>query len=162
MNYSIDLRRRVVEFVKKGGSKAEAAWIFNISRVTIYDWLRRSDLAPKARGPCDRKLKKNELVDHVKAYPDAFLRKRAAHFGVRTSTVWAALQKLNICKKNDALLWEKSQQKSALSARSTLSYAEVWQGEHCIFWWKWLWGSSCSFIWLGSKRKEDLRRYLWE
>ena len=107
MSYSIDLRRRVVEFVKQGGAKTEAARVFNISRVTIYDWLQRSDLAPKARGPCDRKLKKDELAAHVRAYPDAFLRERAAHFGVRTSTIWAALQKLGMRKKNDPLHGER-------------------------------------------------------
>ncbi|MBF0445771.1 MAG: helix-turn-helix domain-containing protein [Magnetococcales bacterium] len=103
MSYSIDLRRRVVEFVKQGGSKAEAARVFNVSRPTIYDWLQRPDLTPKSRGPCDRKLMKDELADHVKNYPDAFLRERATHFGVRTSTIWAALQKLNMRKKNDTL-----------------------------------------------------------
>ena len=107
MSYSIDLRRRVVEFVNEGGQKAEAARIFNVSRGTIYNWLQRSDLAPKARGLCDRKLKKDELAAHVKAYPDAFLRERAIHFGVRIGTIWAALQKMDIRKKNDTLRGEK-------------------------------------------------------
>jgi hypothetical protein len=65
--------------------------------------LQRTDLAPSVRGLSDRKLKKDELAAHVDDYPDAILRERAAHFGVRTSTVWAALQKIRINKKNDAV-----------------------------------------------------------
>jgi transposase len=103
MSYSIDLRKRVIDFVNNGGQKAEAARIYNVGRSTIYTWLQRSDLKPSVRGPCDRKLMKDELEAHVEAYPDAILRERAAHFDVRTSTVWAALQKLSIRKKNDAL-----------------------------------------------------------
>ena len=103
MSYSIDLRRRVIEFVKQGGRKAEAARIFKVGRSTIYEWLERSDLAPTVRGPCDRKLKKDVLAAHVKAHPDALLRERAEHFGVRTSTVWAALRKMGIRKKNHPL-----------------------------------------------------------
>ncbi|MBF0622842.1 MAG: helix-turn-helix domain-containing protein, partial [Magnetococcales bacterium] len=87
MSYDIDLRKRAVEYVNSGGKKAEAARIFGISRGTIYEWLKRSDLTPKSRGLSDRKLKKAELAAHVEAYPDAFLRERAEHFGVRTSTI---------------------------------------------------------------------------
>jgi putative transposase len=103
MSYSIDYRRRVVEFVKQGGSKLEASRIFNISRATIYNWLGRSDLAPKARGQCDRKLKKSELAAHIEKFPDAFLRERASHFGVKPSTVCIAVKKLRISKKNDKI-----------------------------------------------------------
>ena len=104
MSYDIDLRKRVVDFVKNGGQKADAARIFTVNRGTVYNWLARPDLTPTVRGSCDRKLKKDELAAHVKEFPDAILRERAAHFGVRTSTVWAALQKIGIRKKNDTIL----------------------------------------------------------
>jgi putative transposase len=103
MSYDTDLRERVIAFVKNGGRKTDAVRIFNLSRATIYNWLQRSDLTPKKRGLSDRKLSKKELAAHVEAHPDAFLRERAAHFGVRTSTVWAALRQMGIRKKNDAL-----------------------------------------------------------
>jgi putative transposase len=104
MSYSIDYRRRVVEFVEQGGSKLEAARIFNISHATIYNWLGRSGLEPKARGLCDRKLKKSDLAAHIKKFPDAFLRERAVHFGVDPSTICVAMKKLKISKKNDTIL----------------------------------------------------------
>ena len=103
MNYSVDLRRRVIEFVKQGGRKTDAAHIFNVGRRTIYDWLERSDLNPTVRGVYDSKLNKKELAAHVKAHPDALLRERAEHFGMHTSTIGSALKKMAIRKKNQPL-----------------------------------------------------------
>lgn len=36
MGYSTDLRERVVDFVKNGGSKTEAAKQFSVSRAIVY------------------------------------------------------------------------------------------------------------------------------
>jgi transposase len=47
MSYSLDLRRRVMEFVASGGGKSEAARRFSVGSQTVYDWLKRKDLAPK-------------------------------------------------------------------------------------------------------------------
>ena len=103
MSHSIDLKRRVIEFVNQGGRKTEAVRIFSVGRSTIYEWLEQSDLTPAVRRPYDSKLKKDELAAHVKAHPDALLRERAEHFGVHTGTVWAALQKMGIREKNNPL-----------------------------------------------------------
>jgi transposase len=103
MSHSIDLRKRVVAYVTQGGSKTEAVRIFAIGRRTIYNWLKMEDLSPKPAKTRRRKLDKAALAGHVRAYPDAILRERAAHFGVRVNAIWVALQQLNIRKKNDAL-----------------------------------------------------------
>src|SRR5665213_2028008 len=101
MSYSVDLRERVVEYVSKGGSKAEAARIFVIGRDTIYRWLSADDLSPRPAKTRKRKLDKAALAAHVRDYPDWVLRERAAHFGVRINSIWSALQTLRISKKND-------------------------------------------------------------
>jgi transposase len=101
MSYSIDLRERVVEYVSKGGSKAEAARIFAIGRDTIYRWLAADDLLPRPAKTRKRKLDKVVLAAHVCEYPDMILRERAEHFGVRVNSIWVALQTLRITKKND-------------------------------------------------------------
>lgn len=41
MNYSIDLRERVIKFIEDGGTKVEAARIFCMCRHTIYNWLKK-------------------------------------------------------------------------------------------------------------------------
>lgn len=115
MSYDIELRERVIDFIEAGGRKTDAAVLFQVGRTTIYNWLKRPSLDPTPRGNCDRKLKKEELAAHVKAYPDALQRERAAHFGVCKSTICEALKKMGIRKKNEALLREEPQQKSVLS-----------------------------------------------
>ena len=99
MTCSLDLRERVVNHVRSGGSKAEAARRYGVSRQTVYNWLVRDDLSPKAHGLRCRKLDKAALSRHVEEYPDALLRERAAHFGVRTNAIWVAMRNLGFIKK---------------------------------------------------------------
>jgi len=103
MSYSVDLRERVIDFVRSGGSQSEASRLFKVTRRSIYNWLQREDLAPTPHKERRRKLDKTALAAHVRDYPDALLRERAAHFGVSVPSVWAALRRVKITKKNDAL-----------------------------------------------------------
>ena len=57
--YALDLRERVVKFIKLGGSKAEAARRFELGRSTVYRYLdavQAGTLAPKASWGHWRKL----------------------------------------------------------------------------------------------------------
>jgi transposase len=40
MAYSLDLRKRVVDYVENGGGITKAAALFKVGRATIYRWLR--------------------------------------------------------------------------------------------------------------------------
>ena len=55
MAYSLDLRKRALDFVSAGGSKAEASRRFSVGRSTLYNWLNAPDpskrSAPVARRP---------------------------------------------------------------------------------------------------------------
>ena len=101
MTYSIDLRARVVAYVRGGGSKSEAARMFKVSRVTVYDWLSRGDdLSPKRYSRTRyRKLDWEALSRDVEQYPDAFLKERARRFGVHVSSIGYALSKLRVTHK---------------------------------------------------------------
>ena len=100
MSYSIDLRERAVKYVQDGGLQSKACEIFSISRKTLYNWLTKEELAPKkTRSRFQRKLDKEALSKHVQEHPDALLRERAAHFGVRVNSIWVALGVLKISKK---------------------------------------------------------------
>jgi len=101
MTYSIDLRERAVSYVRSGGSQSEASRIFKVTSRSIYNWLQRDDLSPALHGSRRRKLDKAALAAHVRDFPDALLRERAAHFNVSHQSLWMALRKLNIVKKND-------------------------------------------------------------
>ena len=52
MSYSSDLRKRVLDFVIAGGSKAEASRTYDVSRTCIYNWLDAKDpLSRQKPGP---------------------------------------------------------------------------------------------------------------
>lgn len=101
MTYSIDLRKRAVSYVRDGGSRLDACRLFNIDRKTLYHWLKREDLSPKGRPGGGYKLNKASLYRHVQENPDAFLRERAEYFGVKPHTIYYALKRMGIVKKND-------------------------------------------------------------
>lgn len=103
MTYSLDFRRCAVAYVRDGGSQAACCRAFKIDRKTLYHWFHADDLRPKASGPRHRKLDKAALAADVRDHPDAFLRERAARFGVHVSNISRALRQLEIRKKNDAL-----------------------------------------------------------
>lgn len=103
MSYSVDLRERAVSFVRGGGSRAQAAALFQVGRTTLYRWLNATDLHPRPAKERRRKLDKVALAAHVRDFPDALLKERAAHFGVHINAIWVALKKLKVTKKNDAL-----------------------------------------------------------
>ncbi len=99
MTYSLDLREAVISYINNGGSKVEAAQLFNISRNTLYRWLGMNDLRPKVHGQRHRKIDKVSLVKHVEEYPDMYLRERAEIFGVHLSSMGHMLKKMRIVKK---------------------------------------------------------------
>lgn len=103
MSYSVDLRERVVSYVRGGGSRTKASQLFQVGRTTLYRWLNSTDLQPKPAKERRRKLDMAALTAHVRDYPDALLKERAAHFGVCINAIWMAMKKLKITKKNDEI-----------------------------------------------------------
>ena len=101
MSYSLDLRKRVLDFLSNGGSKAEASRRYNVSRMCIYKWLAAEDplrcQKPGPRGP--HRLDYNALKQHVADFPDHTQQERATHFQVSKSCINYALGKLNITRK---------------------------------------------------------------
>ena len=101
MAYSTDLRKRVLDFINKGGSKAAAERTFGVSRRTVYNWLEAEDPfaceKPGPKGPRD--IDYDALQQHVADFPDATLAERGKHFSVSTNGIFYALSKLNITRK---------------------------------------------------------------
>jgi transposase len=100
--YTLDLRERVVKFVKSGGSKAEAARRFAVGRRTVYRYLdaaQAGTLAPKQSWGHWRKLDPHQLQAHVKKHPDATLKEIQKVFGVSHHAVWVRLRQLGFTLK---------------------------------------------------------------
>ena len=103
MAYSLDLRKRVVAFVKAGGSKSEAHRRFKVSLWCVNNWLSRETLeATYSHHGRPRKLDLAELKQHIIDYPDMILRERAEHFGVYINSIWHACKLLNITRKKNS------------------------------------------------------------
>ena len=101
MRYSIDLRQRVLKYIKSGGTKVSAAKRFSVSRGVVYQWLGSEEpLRYKKPGPrMPRVLDATALKQHVVDFPDETLSERARHFQVSKSTVWYGLRKLGYTRK---------------------------------------------------------------
>ena len=110
MAYSTDLRKRVLDFITNGGSKAAAERTFRVSRRTIYNWLEAEDPyaceKPGPKGP--RHIDYDALQQHVADFPDFTLAERAQHFGASTHGIFYALSKLNITRKKKRQLTKNS------------------------------------------------------
>ena len=100
--YALELRERVVKFVKDGGSKAEAARRFSLGRRTVYRYLaaaQQGTLAPKTSWGHWRKLDPQKLQAEVKKHPDATLKELQRVFGVSHHAVWVRLRQLGFTLK---------------------------------------------------------------
>jgi transposase len=100
--YALDLRKRVVQFVQNGGTKAEAARRFDLARSSVYRYLaaaQQGALPPKTSWGSWRKLDPEELSAHVKKHPDATLLELQSIFGVSHNAVWVRLRQLGFTLK---------------------------------------------------------------
>src|SRR6056297_2983431 len=107
MSKSYDLRVQAVSYVRSGGSKAEAARLFGVTRRTIYNWLEMGeDVHQKARpGPRrNRKVPEEALRQAVETRDDARLIELARHFEVHPSTISKALKRIGLPRKKNVAL----------------------------------------------------------
>ena len=103
MIYSIDLKKRVLAFIEEGHSKVEASKIFQVSKRSIFLWIKQK----KEKGELkltlyDRKpykIDESALIQYVQKNPDHYLREIAASFNVSISAVFYALRRLKITLK---------------------------------------------------------------
>jgi transposase len=102
MTYSIDLKERVIAFVRDGGSKIEAARRYKVSRKAVYNWLGATSLEPKKQGRRKRKLDWAALQQDIDAYPDKILKERATAFGVHVNAIWYAAHAMKNSNKKNA------------------------------------------------------------
>lgn len=78
-----------------------ASRTFQVSRATLYRWLENPNPKPLPKTRT-RKLDPQKLLDHVRRYPDARLRDRAAEFGVYPSAISYRLKQLKVTRKKNS------------------------------------------------------------
>jgi transposase len=128
MRCSGDLRKRVIDFARGGGSKAEAARRFQVGRASVYRWVNAPEglrySRPGPRGP--RRLDWEALRRQVQEQSDMTQKQRARHFDVSRHCIWYALQKMGLSRKKRCC-------KKSCDGGGCLQYlAPKWHAAYCI------------------------------
>src|SRR5436305_11558738 len=119
--YSEDLREKIVEALRRGATKSEAARAFGVSRSSVKRYAKLADegrsLAPKRRPGSKPKMDKTArrlLEAHLEERPAATLSERREYLGrmaalsVSESTVSRMLKRLGWSRKKDR--WERARE----------------------------------------------------
>lgn len=107
MAHSEDLRRRVVKFIRQGGSKAEASRRYEVGLRTIYAWMGRGDnqtpCKPGPKGAHKIDMKKLAAMVGPKG-TDRMLKDIAKEFRVDQSAISKAMGRLGVSRKKNQTL----------------------------------------------------------
>ena len=113
MSYSSDFRELVVNKIHEGMPRSQASKFFNISRDSIYKWLKKhaetGSLANKERKQHKpKKIDPQRLLERIEASPDATLEELAQEFGCWPQSIQKRCINLGITrKKNHAIRRKK-------------------------------------------------------
>ncbi len=103
MAYSLDFRQKVLQYIDKTGSISKAAEIFQLSRNSIYQWLKlqkkTGSLNHQAKGTKPRKVDRKKLKEHLDKHPDAYLAEIAAEFHCHPTAIHYALKVMGYTRK---------------------------------------------------------------
>lgn len=115
MAYSMDYRKRAVEYKEAGHTFKELREAFKIPPETYYDWKKKIESGyydEKKIVERVRLIEKEKLKQAVQEKPDAYLRELAEPFGCTAQAVFKALKKLGITYKKRHLPTRKNRKKS--------------------------------------------------
>ncbi|CVT90587.1 IS630-Spn1%2C transposase Orf1 [Streptococcus pneumoniae] len=97
MAYSIDFRKKVLSYCERTGSITEASHVFQISRNTIYGWLKlkekTGELNHQVKGIKPRKVDRDRLKN--------YLTEIASEFGCHPTTIHYALKAMGYTRKKE-------------------------------------------------------------
>ncbi|WP_025170474.1 IS630 transposase-related protein [Streptococcus pneumoniae] len=116
MAYSIDFRKKVLSYCERIGSITEASHVFQISRNTIYGWLRlkekTGELNPPVKRTKPRKVYRDRLKNYLTGHPDAYLTEITSDFAVHPTTIPLCAQRYGLhSKKRPTPTMTKTQKK---------------------------------------------------
>ncbi len=114
--YSVDLRRRVLEYIEETADKTKASQLFKVGIATIYRWIARKkqigNLAPSSKKAYKKKIDDQKLIAYVEKNPDHFLSEIATHFNITLQAIFYALRRLRITRKRKLRFTRKETRKS--------------------------------------------------
>ena len=112
--YSVELKKRVLDYIDAGHEKVAACKVFKVSRQTVYDWLAQrvklGKVSAPRRGARKRKLEREELIEHLRQHSDAYLQEIGKHFGTSGQSILDACRRWGITRKKNLILQRKKRE----------------------------------------------------
>lgn len=109
--YSLDLRERVIAYIKAGNDQKTTSKIFKISTSSVNRWWLRYQkenvIGPKPRLGSKGKINLQELKAYVEANEDKTLSEMSKLFKVSICAIYKRLKKLGFSyKKKPSPIWK--------------------------------------------------------
>jgi transposase len=105
MRYSIDVRKKVMNYLDKGHTIKETSEVFDVGTTTIKRWKRlraeSGSLEHRTHKRTCSKICPDRLVAYISEHPDSFLIEIAAIFNCTPQAVFYALKRLGITRKKN-------------------------------------------------------------
>ncbi len=118
-SYSLDLRKRVIKAVKSNMTKDKAAEVYEITKQTIYNWLKlekaQGNLKPKTGFQKGHSHGIKDLAafrKFVDQHPDYTQEEMGEYFSVGSSTISRTLIKIGYTRKKRAKPMQNAKKKS--------------------------------------------------
>lgn len=114
--YSIDYRKRAVEYKREGHTFKELREAFRIPAETYYRWANEYDNGfkkPDAPRTRSRKIDRELLKQAIEEKPDSYLRELAELFDCSPTAIYYMLEKMDITLKKRPLPTPKNPKKNA-------------------------------------------------
>jgi len=110
--YSLDLRERVIKFIKCGNTQVSAARVFSLNLSTVNKWYlryrREGNYLPRKRLGAKSKINQEALAAHITTHPNVTLKDLSKEFGVSLWGVYYWLRKLGFSyKKKPSPMWRQ-------------------------------------------------------
>ena len=103
MSYSVDYKRRTIEYRREGNTLEKTHHTFKVSISTIRKWEKQYDSAEgfvsKPRKRSFKKIDPKKLVEYVTQHPDSYLKEIAEVFHCNESAIRQAFKRLGITRK---------------------------------------------------------------
>ena len=117
MAYSIDYRRRVLEYINEGHTQAETQAVFKVGTTTIKAWKKllsdKNTLEKKTPEQEARVYPSDKLRAYIKEHPQTILKEIAEYFGGSVSGAKSALTREKITLKKRQRHTESEAKKNA-------------------------------------------------
>ncbi len=106
--YSLDLREKVINYIKNGNSQKSATEVFNLHRNTVNRWIMRykkeGHYNERQRPGFKSKINKSEVESFVQNNPDVKLTEVGKKFGVSSGHAGRILKQLGFTYKKNLFL----------------------------------------------------------